>query len=130
MISICGINIHTSTFKENCDILSVRSSHSGVFLGKGILKTCSKFRGKEHQCCCNQLSWDVQNHLFSDICVFSNTTVLLCIFWNFAIYSVSSKCSEKKVFLEISYARDSFLIKLEVSRKICKFCEIFKANFS
>ena len=31
------------------DIITLRSSHPQVFLGKGVLKICSKFRG-EHPC--------------------------------------------------------------------------------
>ena len=45
-----GTNIlDTMTVLMINDIFSFRNSHPGVFLGKGVLKICSKFTG-EHPC--------------------------------------------------------------------------------
>ena len=42
-------SLHLVLIFEKCKISQVRSSHPKVFLGKGVLKMCSKFTG-EHQC--------------------------------------------------------------------------------
>ena len=88
-------DIRKTTFNNDSSQLhkkrlkTFRSSRSGVFLGKGVLKICSKFPG-EHQCDLNVLPHGCSSVI---CCIFSEhlfvRTPLDGCFWTFKMINLN-----------------------------------------
>ena len=65
------MNAGLKYFVNNCRFQFVKSSHPEVFLGKGVLKICSKFTGE--QPCRSAVSIELQSKVSIKLHLFSKT---------------------------------------------------------
>ena len=114
----CNLQLHASISYKT------RSSHPEVFLGKGVLKICSKFTG-EHPCR-SVISVKL-------LCNFTETTLRLC---NFTETTLRHGCSPVNLLLIFcthlnkntpAWRAASVLVTLNTWRLLC-FCVDFRPS--